>query len=302
MLIKSIHQLQQFVRVNISVMEKSFTPYCNDAAEKYLRRFLGETLLLEMADFSDNDNHPDWADNDELKAIFEQAFKLSQNALAKFTVLLGAPAFDLQLTEMGFVVQQNQNTSPASAERVKKLVESLETQGWNNMETLLRFLEKHQSVIESYKNSDAFVMAHGNLINSAEVFDRYVNIDSSRLTFIKLKAAMDDVEIIHIEPVISAELADELRNQQRNSELSDANKKLLLILQRSVANLVAARELKKDGADKYGIHYLAEAKKLIDKFPDDYPLYKESAQYVVNKTSYSLHENSDDSKTFVFGG
>ena len=303
MLIKTIQDLQKYVRVNISIMEKSFSPYANDAAEKYLRRYLGQTLLDELEVFVKTPNsYPSWADTAENKKIFDKVLALSQNTLAKFTCFLAAPAFDLSLTEMGFVVQQNQTTTPASAERVKKLVESLESQGWDNMETLLRYLEKHHAIITSYKDSDAFVLATRNLINSAEVFDRYVNIEASRLKFIKLRPSMDDVELIHIEPVISVALADELRKQQREASLTGDNKKLLTILQRSIANLVGAREMKREGAGRYGEHYLAEARKLLDKDPDKYPLYKESDQYVATKTGYAYHENTEEAKTFAFGG
>ena len=301
MLIKTIQGLQQFVRVNISVMEKSFAPYCNDAAEKYLRRYLGEPLLAELAAFVDEESYPLWADTAGKKEIFDKVLSLTQNALAKFTCFLAAPAFDLQLTEMGFVVQQNNTTTPASAERVRKMVESLESQGWDNLETLLRYLEKNQATITSYKDTDAFVLANNNLINSAEVFDRFINIESSRLAFIRLRPAMDDVELIHIEPVISHELAEELRLQQRTNILTSDNKALLVILQRAVANLVAARELKKEGAERYGEHYLAEAKKLLDKDPDKYPLYKASEQYVSDKTGYTLYENTEEATTFSFG-
>jgi hypothetical protein len=301
-LIKTIEDLQKYVRVNISVMEKSFTPYANDAAEKYLRRYLGQDLLDELIEFIDDEEYPGWADDDDKKKIFDKVLSLAQNALAKFTCHLAAPAFDLHLTEMGFVVQQNQTSSPASAERVKKMVESLEAQGWDNMETLLRYLEKHHATITSYKDSDAFVLSTRNLINSAETFDRFVNIEASRLKFIKLRPAMDDVELIHIEPVISVALADELRTQLREANLTDDNKKLLALLQRAIANLVAAREMKREKAEFYGNHYLAEAKKLLDKDPDKYPLYKESEQYVADKTGYALYENTEESKTFTFGG
>ncbi|MBE0663743.1 MAG: hypothetical protein IH597_14910 [Bacteroidales bacterium] len=305
-IIKSIQDLQQYVRVNVSVMEKSFLPYANDASEKFLNRYIGEALLTELDTHHNSTStplpYPAWADNDEKKAIFRQVLKLAQNALAKFTLLLASPHYDLQLTEMGFVVQQNSNTTPASAERVKKAVESYESQGWDNMETLLRYLEKHHAIITSYKDSDAFVLATRNLINTAEVFDRYVNIEASRLKFIKLRPAMDDVELINIEPVISVALADALRTQQRENSLTDDNKKLLPILQRAIANLVAAREMKKEGAEHYGNHYLVEAKKLLDKDPDKYPLYKESEQYVATKTGYAYHENTEEAKNFVFGG
>jgi hypothetical protein len=203
---------------------------------------------------------------------------------------------------MGFVVQHNQTTTPASAERVKNFISSLESQGWDNMETLLRFLEKHHQVITPYRDSDAFVLATSNFINSAEVFDRYVIINASRLTFIRLRPAMRDIEILQVEPVISKALADQLRLQQRSGELSEANKQILPYVQGAVAHFVAARELSRVKSEHYGGHYLAQVKRMLDKNPDAYPLYKESEQYIEGKSGYALYDNHEDSNLFSFSG
>ena len=334
-LIGSTDDLQKFTRINMSVVKESFLPYETDAREKYLIKYLGDDLHLELIEYYNSENKdafPSWASDQEGKTIFKQVLFLAQNALAKFTLYLAAPHLDLQLSELGFVVTgMSDNTAPASAERVKNAVQAYLHQGYDNLETLLRFLEKHHHVIASYKDSEAFVLSNRNFINSAEQFDRIVPIAGSRMRFIELKAEMDNIEKFFIEPVISTELSDRIKEQIRGNTLSPPNKTLLDLIRRAVANLVIAETLSgtsipryrisggriteeksqgdpsaifetKERLSGYGKNYLAWIKRTLDKDPDAYPEYKQSAQYVELR-SYSGYENTDDPENslFIFG-
>ena len=330
-IIKDTSTLQKFVRVNVSVIKESFLPFELDAQQKYILPYLGEVLHKEILTYlgnesGDNTDYPSWADTDSKKAIFKEVIHLTRAALAKFTLYLAAPHFDLHLSEAGFIVTDTTGSAPASAERVRKLVQAYLTQGYDSLETLLRYLEKHHQVIDSYKDSEALVIASGNLINSAELFDRIVSIDGSRRRFIQLKPDMDNIERLVIEPVISPALAEKLREGVRKKDLNADHKKLLELLQRALANLVMAECITLDdvsdlkiitgntGPDKdllfkrrerlqgVGNNFLAWAKRLLDKDPDKYPEYKNSDQFVQNRT-YSMYQNTDDddNRIFVFG-
>ncbi len=335
-LIKDTATMQMFVRINVSVLKTSFLPFELDAQEKYILPYLGDSLHIELLTYlnnesGDNTDYPSWAATDEKKGTFLEILRLSQQALAKFTLYLAAPHMDLHLSEMGFVVTDSTGSAPASAERVRKLVEAYLSQGYDNLETLLRYLEKHHQVIDSYKESEAFVLANGNLINSADKFDRIVSIRGSRRRFISMKPEMDNIERLVIEPLISPAMADVLREQLRKNTLTDDNLKLIDLLQRALAHLVMAETITMDDISdvriKTGTHssalvepdkqtlferkermrgvgnnYLAWVKRMLEQTPDKYPEYKNSEQFVENRT-YSTHDNSkdDDNRIFVFG-
>lgn len=331
-LIPDTKTLQLFVRVNISVLKNSFLPFELDAQQKYLLPYLGKDLHEELLAYvKDQVSYPSWATTNEIKSIFNEVLRLSRNALSKFTLQLAAPHMDLHLSEMGFVVTDATGSSPASAERVRKLVEAYDTQGYDNLETLLRYLEKNHQHIDSYKESEAFVLANANLINSAETFNRIVFIGGSRRRFISLKPEMDNIERLVIEPVISIAMADKLRGEIRNNNLTADNKKLLDLLQRALAHLVIADDItiddvpgavtrKRSGGSPSksdeqalfdrkqllrgsGNNYLAWVKRLLEKDPDKYPEYKSSEQFVETRT-YSSYDNSSDTEDktiFIFG-
>ena len=305
MLFKTIEDLQKYIKVNGTVDIRNLDPFGNDAQEKYIRQYLGNTLYAELTAYVDDATKvPTWTDITEanVKAYLDQLLPFVKNALAKFIFVLSSPITDLQITDAGFVVIMNQNMAPASAERVKKFTEGLEIQGYDCLETMLRFLEAKVDQYPSWKSSEAYTRELRNFINSAEEFDKYVSINSSRLTFLKWRNTIDNVELLQVDPVISTALADKIREQIRKKDVSAANKKILPYLCRAVANHTAAVELKDAKFERLAEHFLGEARKIMDASVDDYPEYKASTAYSSTRTSYAPYENNADTGFFVFGG
>lgn len=304
MFFKTIDDLKLYIKINGTVDIRSLDPFGNDAQEKYIRPYLGNTLYSELTAFLDSGTPPSWEDIEpaEITARLNGLSKQVKNALAKFIFVLGAPAMDLQVTDAGFVVMMNQNLAPASSDRVKRFTDGLERLGYDAIESLLRFLESDIEKYPSWKDSPAYAFQFRNFINSAEEFDKYVGINASRLTFLRWRNTIDNVEILQVDPAISPELAGEIRLQIRTKEVSEKNAKLLPFLCRAVANYTAATELKDERYERLGAHFLAEARKILDAAPDDYPLYKNSSAYSSSRTTYSNYENSDGTGIFVFGG
>lgn len=299
-LFKTIIEFQKYFNVVGTLEFDSIEPYINDAEEKYLRNYLGKELLKVLQQYSNGDAEPEQPLDDLLPYVL--------NPLAAFSIYLATPKLDLKLTDSGFaVVGNNGNLLPASADRVKNLRASVEQDGYDRVETLLRFLEENWTDYDAWVSSDAYTFSTRNLINNAEDFYKLIGLEQSSLQFSRMRPTMDNIEALQIEPVISKELADVVRTYLRGEDLpegsttEDAIKELLKPLQKSLAYLTAGEDID----PKYtltGTGYLAEVKKLIDKDPAVYPEYAASECYDSTKTSYTNYENTTDSKTFVFGG
>lgn len=326
-LLKTTQDIQRFVRINLSVMRESFLPYEVDARNKFLVPYLGSELHDELLNLYNQSEYPGWATTQAKQGILDKVLYFAQNALAKFTMYLAAPHMDLHLSEMGFVVTHSQNAAPASAQRVENARNAFLEGGYDNLETLLRFLESKHAAIDSYKDSEAFVLEFSNLINSAGEFDSIVPISKSRLNFIALRSELQDIKNLVIEPAISPELFAQLVDQKRSLSLCPDNKKLLALLQKAMAYMALANTMdesnalshlspmltsnKKDVFSRatlkqakerllgYGRNYLAGAKKLLDKYPEKYPLYKNSEQFAQSDRSRP-YENQEG-KVFIFG-
>ena len=298
---KTTEEIQKYLNVVGTLDIDTIKPFVKDAEYKYLRLFLGQSLLKEFQDYTVQ------AEQTDLK--LNALLPLVQNALAAFAFYLAVPSLDIKITDSGFAVVSTNTLAPASAERVKNFRAAVELMGYDRIETMLRFLEENQTDYPTWKDSEAYTQSTRNLINKAEDFYKLIGLEQSTLQFMRMRPQMDNVEMLQIEPVISKALADVLRAYLRGTTI-DVNsatstiaaiQALLIPVRRAVTYLVAGKEID----EKYtptGLQFLAEVRKLIDAIPANYPEYVASSCYDSTKTSYSSFENTTESQTFVFGG
>jgi len=290
-------QAKEFLKINSTLKEETFSPFIPDAEEKYIKPFLGEDLFELLNQWALEQDETE----EELLALYNKVVP----ALSRFTMLLAAPHMDLNIGESGFGVVNTSGLAPASRERVKDYIKSLEELAWGNIETLLRFLEENQDDYEDWVDSDAYTMETRNLINSAEDFNEFVDIDRSRLTFHRLRRQMDNVEEMHVKKLISPQLFDYMIEAIREEdELSDYETELLTHLRAFVANKVAAENLERKTETVATFHF-NEAKNLINKYPDEFTLYRDSEyfdttlDYTDGDPYFSDFDQDEDSSVFL---
>ena len=320
-IITSIEVFKKYVNVSGTLNIDTIKPFVNDAQQAYLKEFLGETLLDELDAFRASiSNVPAWdgATSQEVATRLNNLLPYVECALAKFSLFMASPFMDLKVTDSGFGVINNQGVSPASSDRVARFTQATLKAGYDNVETMLRFLEKYKSQYPSWVAGEGYTIYHKYFINSAEEFNKHVNIDNSRLKFRQMLVTMENVELLQIEPVISPELAEAIRTEAKEGDLSADNLKLILYIRKACANLtyyafgldaddlpnsavIAVEQARMETYLRNGNFYLAEIKKVLDANPDKYPLYAASAVYDAAKTSNAFFENTD-SASFVFGG
>ena len=328
-LINTTEDLQRFVRINISVLEKSFLPYEALARKKHLIPYIGQELHDELLTLYYDQIYPQWAETEELKRTLDKILAGAQSCLANFTLYMATPHMDIHLSSMGFVVQHNDSTTPASAQRVQAAQDSFLSLGYDSMELLLELLEASAQKIPSYKNIEAHVLAHEHFINSAKDFDRILSIGKSRLRFISLKKEMTNIEKLSVEPIISSNLAHSIKEQLRQGTLTPENKRIAEIIKRACAYLAVANTLTlenvldyiqphqrhsrsttdaltavlnntRERMLAYGKAYLGAVRKILKDHPQDYPLYMDSPVYDPDPKMSSF-ENNEDNRFFVFG-
>lgn len=289
-MIITTEQAKEHLKVNATLTEDNFNPFIPDATNKFLLPVLGENLL---------DLLETWAvDKDETETELLALYNVVAPMVSRFTFLIAAPHLDINIGDSGFTVASNNNLAPASKDRVEKLVKSIEQLAWDNTEQLIRFLEKNKADYPEWIESDAYTMQLRNLINSAEEFDKYVDIEKSRLTFQKLRHDMDNIEKMDVIPLISEELFNTLIEKIQNAdEFTEYETKLLNHLRAFVANK-AAKVLGKD-TQMVATFHLKEAKALINLNPDEFPDYRDSDCYDGEVPPFSGYENTAESTIFV---
>lgn len=293
-LVKTIDEVKNYLSVDISMQSKTIDPYIKPA-EEHVIRLLGKDQYLEL------DEYYNYGEEGETDEALDALLPYVQRPIVNFAFFLGLSMLNVSIGENGIAVVSNSNLSPASKQRTDDLKADLEKAAYDALESLLEFLEENIEDYDSWSGSDAYAYQYEYLISSARRFDELLRIDRSRLTFLKWRPTMADVEFLEIYPVVSKDYCDELKEEIKSGDdLEEENAVILPLLQKALAYLTAAIELDPK-YEQRGRHYLMEAKRIMDAAPDDYPTYRDSDVYVATITSYAKYENTEDSNFFVTG-
>lgn len=223
----------------------------------------------------------------------EELLIYAEAVVARKAYLEGIPGFDLLETEAGFVVRRNDNQAPASPERVKKLQEQIAKKLSDNIEDLLEYLEDHPDYHDEWKGSPAYSLLSDTYILTLKDFRRYAPFEGNRLAFIEAKPRLMDAIHLHIEPVISPELSDQIIEQLRDGDLTAENKAILENLRYAFAGFATGRN---DVANSY----LMKVRKVILKTPDSYPAFRDSDLYATIQATV-IDKNTIDKPIFRAG-
>lgn len=308
MILKSIAEYQQFVRITAQEgLLTNLNAFHRDALAKYIAPYLGATLLAELEAYATSAVVPEWEGIEEsvVAGHLGNLLTYAKNAAAKFTLLMGSGQLDVQISGAGYVVTMNQNMAPASPERIRKLNESLEQNGYDNIEAMLQFLEANADNYPSWKNSDAYTLHLSNYVNSATEFSKIVFTNASRLQFIRMREHLNNVEVLTIDPAISEAMATRVRTEMKGT-ISAPVAAILPAIKKASVNLAYAASLQGGAGhqqyQKLGEAYLMSVVRLMEGNITNYPEFAASTQYVESRTNYQSYENTEDSGIHVFGG
>ena len=150
MILNNITQAQQFLpSLNLTLENNRFHDFFLRAQEWLVSHIIGEDIedVLEMdMNVGQEDIHSEL----RLKC---------QRVIAEKALLDAIPEMDMQLTEAGFAVQNNQDFSPASSQRVDRLLAKMPERIANDIDAIVRFLMKTSTGNGAYgywRSSDQF--------------------------------------------------------------------------------------------------------------------------------------------------
>lgn len=185
MILNNITQAQQFLpSLNLTLENNRFHDFFLRAQEWLVSHIIGEDIedVLEMdMNVGQEDIHSEL----RLKC---------QRVIAEKALLDAIPEMDMQLTEAGFAVQNNQDFSPASSQRVDRLLAKMPERIAQDIDAIVRFLMKTSTGNGAYgywRSSDQF-----NYLTAAFVpcFEEYNKIASPKAnTYEAYYAALDTV-------------------------------------------------------------------------------------------------------------
>lgn len=214
-LIKSIEELQQYVKINRSVDFETFSQFLIDAQDKYITPYIGLSLIDRL--------------------ITETTDKLRLyicRAMGPFSLALATDEFSINFGESGHTVARTDKLAPASDAKIAKATESLFNRGWSNLDNALRYL---QSNIATYPEwNDVSRSISTKLFDNATEFQEkgLVDIDNSPLTFHHLRMLVLRIE--------TSETMKLLPDEMRSNFDKSASEEITTAMQAYTGSRVAA--------------------------------------------------------------
>ena len=301
-LIKTIDEVQKCFKVNGSTSIETILPYIETAQEKYLPKYLGDTLLAALDAWYTTSAPP------PANTWYTKLLPYVQKATANFAYFMAADDLNIHSGENGFTVVANSNHVAASEARTKAFKENRERLGYEAIELMLRFLEANKAQFASWTSSPAYTISYKYPINTADELNDCIEVGQSRLVFTKLWPHMDYAVSNNIVGATSQELYDAILAQLKADTVSVANQKLLTPLRQALAFFAWSykAQAENDNVNR-GIYYtkgqnaLNFVKHILDNNPTDYPHYTASAQYAAGRTDYKQHTPDTTSGIHVGG-
>lgn len=251
-------------------MESRFSSFLARAQEWVTDKIIGdqlETALEPGANIGQNDPH------EKLRGLVDRV-------ISELAYLNSVGESDLQRSEAGFVVQNNDKMSPASLQRVERLIQSLNERINSDCDSLVNYLlknsvpdEENPSPYEDWRDTPQFEFLTDAFIPTMGVMRQNTSsVPVQRWTeFYDLQPKMNIALRTSVARYVSIEQIDALLSDYRTDELQDIQRKVLRWLRMAVLAEVT-------NADN-ATHFAIEARNYMLQHESSFPEFVASDCY-----------------------
>ena len=284
-IIKTIEQFKKHVTVAFNFDYEQIKPYIVKSERKYIKSIIGADQYEALTDATPN-----------AESKTEEVFNLLEESSANLALFSYTLLGVIHISDAGFHISQNQNSTPAQWWQLRDLRRTLLETGNEAIDEALAIMEANPAEFTEWVESDNYTVFKELFVFQTSQFQRTYNIESSRITFLKLQPHLRKIEKKYFadwlgkvtQDIIKATKSDEAKEAL---EIAQAASVSLCVA--SVANegafLFNANGLsmflseipgeKKTGLSveelqnlhqiktQEGIQYLKELKKHLEKYP-----------------------------------
>ena len=234
-MIKTLDEVQKYVPVANSLSLPGLKPEITDVEDNVVVKHIGADFYNEI-EAAYNGGSPTQAQQVVIDYLQET---ISNIAVGQYLDLV-----QVNITDSGVMRDEAGNEKPAYRYQKEQAKAHLLRRGWVVLENLLAYLEDNKASYPTWANGAGYTINKELIINSAEVFSKYYNIDNSRLLYQALQYIIKQVEDSELVTVIGEDLLTEIKNEILAGSVSSDNQKLLdSYIYPAVANLTIVRAL-----------------------------------------------------------
>lgn len=228
-LIKTEAELKSFTGVSIALHVETLIPH--------LEKSKAEDLIIDILGSPTYDSLLSQYWNDTLSTANEALLPYAQKALANLAVYYFLQEGGVMISDRGTTTDRNET---AFQWQHKKAETFYLNAGYDALDRLIKFLIANTDDYANWSKEEYLGHQGNSLLNSVELFQQYVNINSSYRSYKRLLPTLKMVEETQIRDLITPGIHDALLAK---STFNDDDKNLLIYIRPAIAHLVIAEAL-----------------------------------------------------------
>lgn len=232
-------EFKKFLPVNVQFSYETFAPALALAEQNFIIPILGKDLFIKLITYYNSS-----IEDEKYKTLLEMV-QFSEVRLAYWK---SYNSLSVMLTDKG-ASREVSNDKGLYRYQEDNLMEELKTDGFNQLDVVLEFLEENIDIFPEFLFSQHYTKLKNSFITNTATFNENYNINGSRLVFLKMKYFIEDVEQITLPHYIGRKLMEAILNDMENEKY----KPVLKLIQKFVVYMAifnGASELQKFPTEK----------------------------------------------------
>lgn len=194
-------ELKKFIPVSAALSFEKVESSLNDAFSLFIVPLFGDKLAKRFQRIYD-DPAADQAD----RVLLEEC----QRAIANLAFWYNYTELNIRITDQGFQRQEAENFKSTYKYQEDQLRAAFKNKGFNAIDRMIDFLDKHQEDFPEYAESPAYAFRAKAIVRTTSEVDEIYFINNSHLIFLRLKPFFKIVEETVLQPVLGIDLYNTL--------------------------------------------------------------------------------------------
>ena len=181
-LIKTAEDIKKYVSTAFNFTFDIVKPYVVKSERQKIKTIIGEATYKAWAETPPPEGNP------------QKAYELLREASANLSVLNYIPIGVVTVADHGITVSTSANTATASYGQILDLKRSLIDIANSSLDEALELMEANKSDFPLWTPTTAYTVFKELMVQRTSEFNRFFNIQNSRLTFIALRAYQLEIQ------------------------------------------------------------------------------------------------------------
>ncbi|MCT8340499.1 hypothetical protein MG296_10575 [Flavobacteriaceae bacterium TK19130] len=230
-LVKNIETFRLHVTVNYNMEFEQLKPYVVKAERKFIKPVIGNAQYETLVGTSSS-----------ASGTLGEVLILLQEASSNLAMFSYTFVGVVQVSDNGFHISTNQNSTPAEWWQIRDLRRSLLNAGNEAIDEALEIMEGNAADFSDWTSSSAYTIFKEFFVRTTGQFDSDFNIENSRRTFLKLRPFIKRTERKYFEGLLGSETVAKIK-----AEATQVAKDALAIAQSAQVAFTVA-EVANEGA------------------------------------------------------